>query len=510
MKEKTIEKLFILFLIILGIYYMYLASQTQMLGEDEASYYELGKDFSQFKYPVFDNLGKPVHISPLISLVYSIPFMIFGPSLGLAKMIISIFGILTVLIVYLIGKKTNIYYGIAAAFLLLSINLFTHFMFISYVEVPIAFFSAIATYFFLILNSMKKAIITGIIMSLSFYTKQSGLFLFGVLIIYTIFLYFYKKDKKYIKFSIMSIIIAIVLFLPFVVRNVFYYNYPYIHFLNSFFPTPQSLDIKLWDQLLTTYWGGASGRMLSPTMLTIQNYASNFGWLIVLSVIFGFSWLIIEIESNKKITKQLFLFILIFLVFISIFYFLYFSDITIVEPRYLSIIFPQFSLIGGFFFLKFKERNKYFILLIFLVVIIALYSSFNIALSTSNSQRYPNDYIDALKWLKTNTSQDSIILTTYGGSVKYFAERDTIWGLNIPEIPGIMATSNSSYIYDVLKKYNVSYILIWRGVLSDRFMIPESNLIGLFTYNFLNNVVNDKENFNVTYQNQDNIILKVL
>jgi len=499
MKEKTIEKIFILFLIVLGIYYIFLASQTQMLGEDEPFYYLLGKDFSEFKYPAFDNLGKPVSLSPFIPLVYSVPFMIFDPSLELAKVIISIFGILTLLIVYLIGKKTSIYYGIIAAFLLLSITLFTHFMFISYIEVPIAFFSALATYLFLTMNSLKKTIITGIILSLAIYTKQSGLLLFLGLILYAIFLRFYEKEKNYLKFSILAIVIAIVLMLPMVIRNIFYYNYPYIHFLNFFFPEPQAIR-----------WEGLTSKMLSPIMITIQSYASNLGWIVILSSIFGFSWFIIEINSENKITKQLFLFVLISFIFILLYYFLYFFDITVVEPRYLSVIFPQLSLLGGFLLWKLKEKSKYIILLIFVVIIFSLQSSILTALSTANSQRYPDDYVEALKWIKQNTPTSSLIFTTYGGSVKYFAERDTLWGINIKELPEIMSISNSSYIYDILKKYNMSYILIWRGVLGPKFIIPESNLFGIFTYSFLDIVTQDTEHFNITYQNQNNVILKVL
>lgn len=496
MREDLIEKIFILFLIILGIFYMYLASQTKMLGEDEAFYYELGKDFSQFKYPTFDNLGKPIALSPFVPLIYSVPFMIFGPSLGLAKMIISIFGILTLLLVYLIGKKTNIYYGIIAAFLLLSITLFTHFMFISYVEIPIAFFSALATYLFLTMNSLKKAIITGVILSLAIYTKQSGLLLFLGLILYAIFLYFYEKEKKYFKLSILAVIIGIILMLPIAIRNIFYYNYPYIHFLNFFFKGPPPP------------WEGITSKMLSPIMMTIQTYASSLGWIVVLSTIFSISWLTIEISSKNKITKQLFLFVLISFFFISIYYFLYFFDIAVVEPRYLSIIFPQISLLGGFFLCKLKGKYRYSIFLFFLIIAFSIYSNVTTALSTSNSQRYPDDYIDALKWIKKNTQNDSLIFTTYSGSVKYFAERDAVWG--IKELPEIMKISNTTYIYDVIKKYNVSYILIWRGILGQDFIIPESNLFGIFTYNFLNNVINDTKHFNLTYQNQNNIIFKII
>ncbi len=108
MRKDIIEEIFIVFIIILGIYYMYLASQTQMLGEDEISYYSLGQQFSQMKYPAFDELNRTLPLSPFVPLFFAISFMIFGPSLALAKIIIAIFGILTLLVVYMIGKRINI------------------------------------------------------------------------------------------------------------------------------------------------------------------------------------------------------------------------------------------------------------------------------------------------------------------------------------------------------------------------------------------------------------------
>ncbi|MFH0928961.1 MAG: glycosyltransferase family 39 protein [Candidatus Aenigmatarchaeota archaeon] len=491
------EQIPLILIIALGIFFIYLASQTQMLGEDEAFYYSLGKDFSEMKYPAFYGPNSPMVLMPFLPLVYAIPFAIFGASLGLAKMIVAIFGILTMIIVYLIGKKTNFYYGLSAAFLLLSITLFTHFMFISYQEVPIAFFSSLVTYMLLTTDSKKKSILTGAVLALAFFTKQSALIFLPIIILYAIFIYLYKKDRKYLKFSFISVVVAIVLISPFVIRNIILYNYPYTQLLNSIFTSPQNVG-----------WEGLTSRMLSPIMLSVGSYASSFGWLIVLSVIFGMSWFIVDVGSKNKISKELFLFTLISVVLLVSYYMFYILDVQIVEPRYIAIIFPQLSLIGGFFLWKLKEANKYFIIIIGLVLIISIYSSALTAYTTSVSQRYPADYIQALTWLRQSTPNDSLILTTYGGSVKYFAERDTIW--NIKELPTVMSSQDSTYIYDIMEKYNVSYILVWRGVLGQDFIIPQSNLIGMFTYNFLNNVMNDTQNFNITYQNQNNVIFKVL
>jgi len=497
MKEDLIEKAFIVFLVVLGIFYLYLASHTQMLGEDEAFYYELGEQFSTSSYPVRYQVSNPQVLSPFISLSYALPFMLFGPSLELGKIITAVFGILTLLMVYLIGKKTNIYYGIISAFILLSITLFTHFMFITYQEIPIAFFSALATLLFLNMNSFKRAILLGAVLSLTFYVKQSGLILLGSFFLYAIFLYFYEKDRKYLKLSIFSIIVSVFFILPFIIRNLYLYNYPHTQFLNFFFKAPQAV-----------IWEGVTSKMISPLMSDVQSYTSNFGWLVVISLIFGLSLFLNKVVSERKIAKHIFLFVLISFIFLTSYYTFYFLNIAIVESRYFAIIFPQISLLGGYFLWKLKEKNKYFLVLMLLTIIFSVYSSISVASSTAASQRYPSNYIEALNWIKEKTNKNDLIMTTYSGSVKYFAERDTIWSIN--ELLQIMTTSNTTYIYEMMKKYNISYILVWRDVLGQDFIIPESNLNGIFTFKFLNNVINDSKQFNITYQNQDNIIFKVL
>jgi len=90
-----------------------------------------------------------------------------------------------------------------------------------------------------------------------------------------------------------------------------------------------------------------------------------------------------------------------------------------------------------------------------------------------------------------------------------FAERDRLWN-QLEEFPSIMTTQNSTYIYQTLKKYNITHILIWRGVVAENYIVPESNLLGAFTYNFVNIVLNDTIHFKNLYSNQNNAVLEVV
>jgi len=502
--DKKIEIIFILSLVIIGIYYIYLAFNTQMLGEDEDVYFSLAKDFSNSLYKPFDYLGDPKNVPFFIPLVYSFFFLIFGPSLAVAKSVVAFFALLTLLVVYVMGRKFNIYFGFFSALLLLSITTFSHSSMLAYVEIPIAFFSILFIY--LLLNLKIKSsrfifdsFIIGIMLAFSYYTKFSGLFLLFVLFLYCLILFLYKRDKQYIKLFFISLLGFLFILSPFIIRNLVLYNYPFFEGLNFFFKSP--------EYTMSAEWIPEATKLLSLPSVNLGAYISVFGLLALIFFILGSSWFLSNFGSNLKESYFLFLLLLPTIFFLIIFNLANITGILITDPRYLSIIFPQISLLGGFFLWKIKEKNKYFLMFLIPIMIFAIFSGVTVAQGTSVSQRYPDDYIEALKWLKTNTPQDSIIFTAYGGSVDYFAERRIIWTIN--EFPDIMHTGNGTYIYENLKKYNISYILVWRGILAQDYIVPESNLIGAFTYNFLNVATNDKENFDIVFQNQNNVLFKL-
>jgi hypothetical protein len=277
-------------------------------------------------------------------------------------------------------------------------------------------------------------------------------------------------------------------------RNIYYYNYPYSLAFDIFFPSPASSAIS------SSY---------IPQLSTIFDFAGAFGWIALILTIFGSTYVVLNSEKFKH--KEAFLSVFILLTFIVVYTVGYLSKIVVLsDPRYLLILFPQLSIIGGYFMWALKEKNKYFIIILIPIFLFGIYSSMVTANSVSSSVRFPSDYTDALNWIKTKTPKDSIIFTAYGGSVRYFADRNNVWSSSIKEFPDMMATTNSTYIYNVLKNNNVSYILIWNQIISQNYIIPGSNIAGVFTYNFLNTVNNDNKHFNVTYQNQNDIIFKLL
>jgi len=502
--EKNLELIFLVFLLVIGIYYIYLALGTQMLGEDEPYYYSMAQDFSHGKFPIYDELGRDYPWSYFTSLLSAFFLLLTNPSLSVLKAVSAFFGLLTLIFVYLIGKKFNIYYGIFSVFLLFSIQLFSQFMMLAYVEIPIAFFSILVFYLFLKLKDIKTSLFTGLILGLAYFTKTSALILPFILIIYALIRFFYFKDKKYIKFAFISIIVFSLFLSSIVIRNLVLFKYPYTTGLDFFFK-PSEHSRTEWPNWLIKEF-----QTVSPVKLSLGTYMSTFGSIGFIFLIFGFTYFLFNRKEDKKEREPLILMVLFSLLFIIVFSFYSIFSLIPLESRYFSIIFPQIALLGGLFLWKLKEWNKMFLILIFPVLLFSLYSSITTATQTNGSQRYPNDYLEALKWIKDNTPKDAIIFTTYGGSLEYFGERNSIWASDIGEhFPELMTTSNSTLISETLKSYNVSYILIWRSTMAQNYIIPESNIWGVFTYKFADVISKDTTNFNNTFSNQNNWIFKL-
>jgi hypothetical protein len=494
-KNRKIESIFILFIILLGFYFSYLSLNTQMLGEDEASYYSLAKDFMNLEY------NKDIYVvMPLTSLFYVPFFYVFGTSLGIAKAVISIFGILTLIFIYLFCKKiepASFYginvFGMASISVILTISYFTHFMLISYTEIPIAFFSILFTYLLLDFNTVKKATVVGIMMGLAIYVKATAFLLPVILFLLFLGNYVIKRDKDSLhsfKLVLLSCLIFVLILLPFVVRNLILFNFPFVEVLDLFFKIPPEF----------TSWGTAE--TLKTISLPINLY-DVFGYIALFLSIFGI------IYSFQTKNEKMILVTFIFLLFISVFFVRSFLGTAISDPRYFSFIFPQIAILGGYYLSKTFQWKRYLVSIVLVLFIFSVSISVAVALTTSQTQRYPSNYINALNWIRRNTNQEDIIFTAYGGSLKYYGERISVWSRMI-EFPEVMTTSNSTRIYDVLKQYNISYVLVWRGILAENYIIPGSNINGAFTYNFLSQVDNDKEHFNLEYSNEDNFIYKLL
>ncbi|MFH7864947.1 MAG: glycosyltransferase family 39 protein [Candidatus Aenigmatarchaeota archaeon] len=495
--KKTLEKIVIILILIFGIYLIYSASITPMLGEDEERIVYSKKFINGEIYP--ENLSESGQ-TLFFYAITGIPSLFFNnylEILTLSHIFTAMFTVFLLFIIYFLGKKIeNIYFSIVCTLFLLSFPLLFHLSLIAYVDAQIAFFSALIIYSIIRFDKNKtieNLIFLSIFSAISFYFKNSGVLLIFLTFCYLI--YEYLKNKN-IKFLLIFILITSSILLPHVIMNIIKFNYPNMPLLNYFFKYP----------IKEISWIKEATSTLSYAIPSIPFFINTFGFIQFILLIFAF----ILILQERKIEYILMLIFII--LFILLFIESYIFGERILETRYLTIIFPQIAIINAYFvyeLIKKKRIIEYFIvIIIFILLLFSLLNTFNTIDLTSKSIRYTPDYIAALKWIKENTNTYDKIFTVYAGALKIYGERSSV---SIgEEFPELMRGTNSTYDYDVLKKYNVSYILIWSAFVGRDYIIPESNIIGAFTPTFINTMLQDTKHFEKVFENRETIIFKLL
>ena len=508
--SKQIESGFLIIVLLLSIYMTFSAFNTKMLGEDEEIYKFLGEKYSKGEVPVYYtfNFGKdavPLVQPIFVELIFSIFFMVFGSSMALSKAIVSVFAFLTMLVVYLIGRRYNMWYGIASVSVLLTLQYFSHFSLMSYVEIPIAFFSALTIYLTLSFSeSFKKwegvriePIILGIILAISYFTKVSGLLLVIFTTAYIAWLWLKHKDKNYLKNLFVVLLTFGAMMAVHVIKNLMLYRYPFFEPINFLFPYADPIPA----------WITSSMSLITPVSLSISNVIASFGWVPFVLMLFSIAYLMTSRKSGKAENTVLELSLLSIILFLAIFSVAQITHFTILEYRHFSLIYPQIALLGGFILWKLKESNKMLMLALIAIALLGFYTSISIIGSSSSQTRYSQPYLESLDWIKQNTSADSVLLTTYiGSAMEYSGHQRILWSLD--ELQDVMNANDADYIYNTLKDHNVSYVLVWKQLISQTFIVPQANLLGTFTYNFMDKTINDKR-FEQVFSNSEVLIYKL-
>ena len=494
--ELDIKSVLLLIIIIFGLFTCYLAYRTSLLGEDSALYLELEEQLAQGKFPSYLR-DKPMALPFGKSVITALFFVVFGPSLGIAKVVVALFGLGTMITVFLIGRKLNPddefnIIGFMSALLLFSAPLFGNFSLIAYTDIPITFFSALTLYLLLLPDTNKKYIILGIISGVSYYFKQSGLLLPIFSIIYLSYMYIKTKDKNYLKYALIVGAIAGLILAPWVVRNLILFEYPYFEVLNPLFAPPKG-EVPVW---LTP----DIQKQINPKI----NYL-NILPVINLNIIFmGLIYYILTKDARFNLPISMSILIILFFIILGT------SGIRVVEDRYYLMMFPQISLIGGLLLSELKKQHKLMMIPITILSAYLIFTGYNTIINVSRAQRFPSTYLSSLAWLKLNSVPTDKVFTAYSGSVRVYSGRATVW--NIDEFPEVMKTDNSTYIYEIMNKYDVKYIIVWSGILSpnDEWIIPSANLFGAFTNKFLNNVQSDVQHFKIADANTGSIVFEVI
>ena len=236
--------LFLIFIIFVSIVFIWFAETKSLLGFGDETYYALaGKaivenNFIMPKsipklYEVGGSIGEPMTKPPLVYYIPAI-FWALGQESGY-RLVAPFFGILTIILVYFIGRDLfDEWVGLLAAIIAAGIPLFIHFSIITYMETFIAFMfllSFYTVYKAITLKTRKWTIIAGVCYGLALLTKEFALFFILSFLLYLIFTKFKKSfDKKEFKILLMIVIIGLLMYAPWLIRN-------YLEFNNPVFPS---------------------------------------------------------------------------------------------------------------------------------------------------------------------------------------------------------------------------------------------------------------------------------
>ena len=285
---------------------------------------------------------------PLIPALTAILNIILPPFISI-RVIGIVFGILGIIVIYLLGKKLkNPFVGIFSAIILSSIAFYWSYSYAFLLDIPLTFFFLLTAFFLLKAKKYILPLIFSVILALL--TKRTS-----IVIILFILLYLFHERYKNIK--IMRIVAAMLFLLI-------------LSFILSLFYFRSLLKLDYFIILFFTL-----------SLFTLLFYKFNKSYFLI------FSWLFSVISLR-----------------------IIFSDIFI--PRYFLPILPAVILLFGievdrlYSYFKIKINKNYLILFIFLFVIILFLTTSKINSAYFNYEYRGNK--DFAKWVENSNVEGTI------------------------------------------------------------------------------------------------------
>jgi len=361
-------------------------------------------------------IGEPLS-KPFLSLF--IPAIFY--KLGLFKAYATVFGILTVGLVFYIGNRFYGYIaGLLAAITLAGMQLFIHFTIIAYSETMTSFFILLSVYMIFssfAKDSKKYLIITGIVLGLSFLTKE---FAYMTPIMFFLYIIIQKMRGRYRKGTFKKLIIISIIGLmiasPWLARNYHYYQNPFFPQFRTIFGTkyvdPVAIQV-MKDQPITP--------MIN--LVSITNLLRYFSISLYLSIV-GLSFLAFR---RRPIDVVIVLSSIAFSVTIFM--------LNVPDIRYLFSAMPFIALASGAFLSIIIEGRRMHkavrVAGIILIIILAgffLSTTYNESNRVAHTVRGINGYtVGAMQWVIQNTKMDDVIYDLWVHEMAFITKRPSTY-----------------------------------------------------------------------------------
>lgn len=444
----------------------------------------------------------------LIELIYTFALILDGNIL--AKLIHYSFGFFIVLGIFTFCKRFfSKEIGNIASFIFIVNPIIAFEMTVEYIELGLAFFSYFSIYIFFLWREYKDKkllILLGIFTGFALGCKYSAFFILIFISASIISHLWILKNKKEIMVSLfIFLIFSIVVFSPFLIKNLIFTGNPVYPFFYKIFGG-RELDPEIVKNYKEFFYSMGMGRdvidyLKLPYNITIygkEGYKNFDGiieplWLVFLPLIF--------------FTKfNLNLFYIISYVFLSLFFF----ALTTQQLRFFVACLPFTSILSSYIIFSIikKFENKFFkFLFYFFIVIFGFFIQTNFILSNLKNNmpvllgvetkesflRRTHQPYGIFEYINKNLAQDTKILFVFENK-GFFCKRRYLAD-SIFEVSWIMKLSRESKDLEELsrnlKKLGITHILINR--VAEKFFKRENGA------DLINNFIREKTKFIYSY-----------
>jgi 4-amino-4-deoxy-L-arabinose transferase-like glycosyltransferase len=349
-------------------------------------------------------------------------------------------------------------------------------------------------------------ILAGIFSAFCVLTKISGPTIFFFIILYTLSLFRGKADlsnwnKNYIKTFLIICLIAFLFIAPLLIRNISLFgdvcyrnfainkeNCGYVYLQNV--ENIDSLEYASRNTGTSTEAG-----LINFGILNYFNFAH--GLIITILLIIGLGLSISELK-NKNILK-----ISIISLLASIPIIIFSLERAEDTARYMLPMNIGIVMIIGFLlnaiYENSKKINKYLAITIIVIILFYMWGPISDPSWGSGQQKidtmksvkqFSPGFIDACNWVKENTPQNAVLLSTYEYHTRYQCNRNSIIG----ESKGEVFLSFNDTSYDYMKLNGITHIFVIKSLISE----------GKFSENYPIEFINYIENSNKFKQIFDN------
>ncbi|MFH2045370.1 MAG: glycosyltransferase family 39 protein [Pseudomonadota bacterium] len=452
-----------------------------------------------------------------LDLLYLVP-LYFGNDI-VPKYIHFFFGLLTAFLIYrYLKKRTNKTHALFGGLFFLSIPVIVKLSITAYVDLGLVFFSTASIMFmFKWIESdfkLKQLIASAVFCGLCLGTKYNAIIVFFLLSVFVVFTYIrtydHSKNKpkstksiKAIYFGIIFIIVSLLVFSPWMVRN-------YIWTKNPVYPLYQNFFKKLDAKTISSTLGKNNNVFVETKKNTGNKKWSSFA---IRRILYNESLpkialipvrIFFEGEDGNPIhfdgKLSPFLFILPFFAFVgfkendkllktekkillafSILYILFAFFTTDMRIRYIAPVIPPLVILSAMglynIFLSLSARFSFFSGRIYQYCIFAFisvvifsnivyiikqfeyvkpfgYLSGNLS-RDEYIERYRPEYA-AFQYANNNLSNNAKVLCLFLGNRRYYSDRDVIFDGNL-----FIASVKNKEILSDLKKKGITHLLIW-------------------------------------------------